>query len=155
MLKAGLIVGAVMLVLGITFGFLFPLCVACLAIFAGVGAGYLAGVFDKPADQGSAAKSGASAGAIGGAGALIGQVIGGVASAAIQGPQAGAEIMRQLGVPVDTPTAGAGTAGFYIGAFLSTCCFGLVSLALMAGLGALGGFIWYRMTAPKPPTLPA
>lgn len=66
MLKSGLIVGAVMLVLGTTFGFLFPLCVSCLAIFAGVGAGYLAGVFDKPGDQGSAAKSGASAGAIGG-----------------------------------------------------------------------------------------
>src|SRR6185369_10751963 len=102
--------------------------------FAGVGAGYLAGVFDKPADQGSAAKSGASAGAIGGAGALIGQIIGGMGAVAIQGPQAGAEIMRQFGVPVDTSSAG--TAGFYIGAFLYTCCFGLVSVALMAGLGA-------------------
>ena len=155
MLKSGLIVGAVMLVLGTTFGFLFPLCVSCLAIFAGVGAGYLAGVFDKPADQGTAAKSGASAGAIGGGGALLGHLIGGMAAVAIQGPQAGAEIMRQLGLPTDTSPAG--TAGFYGGAFISTCCFGLVSVALMAGLGALGGFIWYRMTAPKPstPTFPA
>jgi hypothetical protein len=153
MLKSGLIVGAAMLVLGTTFGFLFPLCVSCLAVFAGVGAGYLAGIFDKPTDQGSSAKSGAGAGAIGGAGALLGQVIGGMGAAAIQGPQAGAEILRQLGVPVDT--AAASPAGFYAGAFLTTCCFGLVSIAIMAGLGALGGFLWYQRTAPKPPSLPA
>jgi hypothetical protein len=153
MLKSGLIIGAAMLVLGTTFGFLFPLCVSCLAVFAGVGAGYLSGVFDKPADQGGSAKVGAGAGAIGGVGALVGQVIGGMASAAIQGPQAGAEILRQLGVPVDASATS--PAGFYTGAFISTCCFGLVAVALMAGLGALGGLLWYQRTAPKPPTLPA
>src|SRR5205823_828611 len=107
------IVGAVMLVLGSIFAFVFPLCVSCLALFAGVGAGYLSGAFDKPADQGRSAKSGAGAGAIGGVGALAGHMIGGMALAVIRGPQGGAEIMRQFGVHVDTSSASA--AGFYAG----------------------------------------
>lgn len=153
MLKSGLIVGAVMLVLGTIFGFAFPLCVSCLAIFAGAGAGYLSGLFDKPADQGSSAKSGAGAGAIGGVGATVGHVIGGMALAIIRGPQAGADLMRQFGFHMDSSPAG--TAGFYAGSAIAACCFGLLAIALMAGLGALGGLLWYQMAAKKSPTLPA
>lgn len=153
MLKSGLIFGGVMAVLGTIFGALFPLCASCLALFAGAGAGYLSGVFDQPADQGSSAKSGAGAGAIGGAGALIGHVLGGMGLAIVRGPQSGADLMRQFGVPVDTSPAG--NTGFYAGSFIASCCFGLVAVALMVGLGALGGLLWYQMTTRKPPTLPA
>ena len=153
MLKSGLIAGAAMLVLGSILGFVFPLCATCLALFAGAGAGYLSGVFDKPADQGSSAKAGAGAGAIGGVGALMGHVIGGMGLAIINGPQSGANILRQFGVQTDSTSAG--TAGFYLGSFITTCCFGLVAVALMAGLGAVGGLLWYQMTSKKSPSLPA
>ena len=76
MLKSGLIIGAITLVLASILGFIFPLCIPCLAILVGAGAGYLAGMFDKPGDSGGSAKLGAGARAIGGIGALIGHVVG-------------------------------------------------------------------------------
>jgi hypothetical protein len=145
MLKSGLIIGGVMLVLGGIFGFLFPLCVPCIALFAGAGAGYLAGMFDKTMSQGASAKSGAGAGAVGGAGALIGHVVGGMATALIFGPGSSAEMLRQLGIDVPA-SAASGGVGFYAGAVGFSCCFGLFEVALMAGLGALGGLLWYQMT---------
>jgi hypothetical protein len=145
MLKSGLIIGGVMLVLGGIFGFLFPLCVPCIALFAGAGAGYLAGMFDKTLSQGASAKSGAGAGAVGGAGALIGHVVGGMATALIFGPESSAELMRQFGFDVPASAASGGPA-FYATAFGTSCCFGLFEVALMAGLGALGGLLWYQMT---------
>ncbi len=162
MVKSGLIIGGVMLVLGTIFGFLFPLCIPCLALFAGAGAGYLAGMFDKPmGGTGGSAKVGAGAGAIGGAGALIGHIVGGMATALVYGPQASVDLMRQFGVDVPA-SAATGGVGFYAGAFGAACCFGLVEVALMAGLGALGGLLWYQMTgknmaggAPPSPGLPA
>jgi hypothetical protein len=162
MVKSGLIIGGVMLVLGTVFGFLFPLCIPCLALFAGAGAGYLAGMFDKPTGgTGGSAKAGAGAGAIGGAGALIGHIVGGMATALVYGPEASVELMRQFGVDVPA-SAATGGVGFYAGAFGAACCFGLVEVALMAGLGALGGLLWYQMTGknraggtPPSPGMPA
>jgi hypothetical protein len=70
MLKSGLIVGAVMLVLSLGGSLITPLCVPCLALIVGIGAGYLAGTFDKPLASGASAQVGAGAGAIAGVGAL-------------------------------------------------------------------------------------
>lgn len=159
MLKSGLIFGAVMLVIGGVFAFLFPLCVPCLALFAGVGAGYVAGLFDKPLHNNSAVRNGAAAGAIGGAGALLAHLAGGLASSAVVGPQQSAELLRQLGVD---PGAVSGGPAYYAGAVGAACCFGLFEVALMAGLGALGGILWWQMTGKNqagagmmPPSAPA
>lgn len=161
MLKSGLIIGGVMLVLGSILGYLFPLCIPCLALFAGAGAGYLAGMFDKTMGQGASAKSGAGAGAVGGVGALIGHVGGGMATALTIGPEGSAELMRQFGIDVPASAASGGPA-YYASAFGASCCFGLFEVALMAGLGALGGLLWYQMTgknmaggAPPMPGMPA
>jgi len=143
MLKSGLIFGAVALVLaGITGVINFQLCAPCLALFMGAGAGYVAGMFDKPAGgTGASAKVGAGAGAIGGVGALFGHLGGGLVGAAITGPEQAADLARQLGLP-----ASSDPAGFWAGAIGASCCFGLLDVALMAGLGALGGLLWYQMT---------
>ncbi len=140
MIKAGLILGAVMLVLGIGGSLLSPLCVPCLAVIAGVGAGYLAGVFDKPLTSGGGAKVGAIAGAIGGAGALLGQIIGGILNSMLVDPQTVIDMLEQLGLP-----------GAYDSSFVQLSqigggiCFGLLDIVLMAGLGALGGILWQQI----------
>lgn len=144
MLKSGLIIGGVMLVLAIGGSLLSPLCVPCLALFAGLGAGYLAGMFDKPGLQNAGVRSGASAGAIGGVGGLIGQLIGGGLNAVIVGPQGAQDLLRQISP--DLVTGSTDPTAYYIGVFGSACCIGIFNIALMAGLGALGGLLWWNMT---------
>lgn len=143
MLKSGLIIGGVMLVLAIGGSLLSPLCVPCLALFAGLGAGYLAGMFDKPGLQNTTVRSGASAGAIGGVGALIGQFIGGGINAVMVGPEGAQQLLQQLSPEL----AGSSDPTFYYaGVFGLACCVGLFNVGLMAGLGALGGMLWWNMT---------
>jgi hypothetical protein len=145
MLKSGLIVGAVSFLLSVVAGAVVsPLCGFCVGLFAGLGAGYLAGLFDKSPDSGGAAKSGAGAGAIAGVGALIGLVIAGGINAVIVGPEGAAALMEGFGVTTSTdPTS------YYIGAIGGPCCMGLFNIALMAGLGALGGMLWYQVSGKK------
>jgi hypothetical protein len=161
MLRSGLIIGAVMLVVGGILAFLFPLCVPCVALLAGAGAGYLTGLWDRPADNGQSIQRGAGAGAIGGVGALIGHLAGAGAAAAMLGPQAATDMMRQFGLDTGTGVDTSPVA-FYGGALATGCCFGLFEVALMAGLGALGGMLWWQMTGSKgsagsmtPPSMPA
>ena len=100
MIKAGLILGAVMLVLGV--GGQSAACAALCAVSGGDGGhrhGYVAGVFDKPLTSGDSAKVGAIAGAIGGAGALLGQIIGGILNAIMVDPQKMMQMMEQFGLP--------------------------------------------------------
>lgn len=140
MIKAGLILGAGMLVLGIGGSLLSPLCVPCLAVIAGVGAGYLAGVFDKPLTSGGGAKVGAIAGAIGGAGALLGQIIGGILNSMLVDPQTVIDMLEQLGLP-----AAYDSSFVHLSQIGGGICFGLLDIVLMAGLGALGGILWQQI----------
>jgi hypothetical protein len=156
MVKSGLIVGGITLVLGLIGGFILPaVCIPCVALFAGFGAGYLGGRFDRPGASNTAARTGASAGAIAGVGALLAHVIAGAGSAVMMGPEGAAEMMRNLGITL--PGAESNPAMFYASALGGACCFGLFEIALMAGLGAVGGIVWYN-TAGKnaaPPPAPA
>lgn len=155
MVKSGLIVGGITLVLGLIGAFVFPpLCVPCVALFAGTGAGYLAGQFDHPGASNTAVRMGAQAGAIAGIAALLAHLIGGVTSAALLGPEGAAEMMSQFGIAADANNP----AVYYASAFGTACCLGLFEIALMAGTGALGGMLWFN-TAGKdqsaPPAAPA
>ena len=147
MIKAGLILGAVMLVLGIGGSLISPICVPCLAVAAGIGAGYLAGVFDKPITSGGSAKVGAIAGAIGGVGALLGQIIGGILNAILVGPEGAMDMLEQFGLPIAyDPNL------YYISFIGSGVCFGVLDIVLMAGLGALGGILWQQIAGKKTDT---
>ena len=66
MYRAGWIVGAVALFVAAGAALLSPVCAPCFSIFLGLGAGYLAGVFDKPATSTATSKVGAIGGAIAG-----------------------------------------------------------------------------------------
>jgi hypothetical protein len=144
MVRAGLIIAGITLVLGTVGGFMVPLiCIPCLALFAGAGAGYLSGRFDKPPVSGIAARRGAGAGAIGGVGALLAHLIAGVTTAVQVGPAAAAEMLESLGLAMPNG-AGVDPNVYYASAFVSSLCLGLFEIALMAALGAVGGIIWYQ-----------
>ncbi len=155
MRRAGLIVGGITLVLGLIGGFIFPvLCIPCVALFAGTGAGYLAGQFDRPGASNTAVRLGAQAGAIAGVAALLAHIIAGMASSAMLGPEGAAEMMSQFGLVSDPGNP----VVYYASAFGTACCMGLFEIALMAGTGALGGLLWFN-TAGKnqgmPPAAPS
>ena len=156
MYRSGLIVGGVSLLLALGVTLLTPCCVPVLALLLGLGAGYLAGVFDKPASRDTARKNGAIAGAIGGMGALLGEMIGAVINANLVGPAQVAQMMQNLGLPT---APGMLTPHFYWTSVIGlNFCLGALAVLVMAGLGLLGGQLWYgRFTAnpsPRPPTFP-
>jgi len=134
-----------MLIVGGILAFLFPLCVPCLALVAGAGAGYLAGMWDKPLNNSLSIQRGAGAGAIAGLGALFGHIFGGLGAAAFIGPEGSMEMLRQFGFDLGT-TGDVSPVMFYVSAGFTGCCFGLFEVALMAALGALGGILWWNMT---------
>ncbi len=150
MFKSGLIAGIVALLLSIGAALLSPLCVPCLTLLLGLGAGYLAGAFDKPSDNRGSTKSGTIAGAIGGIGALIGQGVGAVINSQLVGPGGAIQLIRQLGIQMPLGTTPADIArGYWVGVIGSTVCLGLFDIALMAGLGALGGLLWWQISGSK------
>jgi hypothetical protein len=147
MVKAGLIGLAVggILIIGVTL--LLPLCTPCVAILAGLGAGFLACAWEKPASAENGAGLGAKAGAIAGVGSLIGQMVGALINGLVVGPERAVEVAQMLGLP-----AGQLTPRMYWASqiALNGVC-GLINVVIGAGLGALGGFLWYQTMAQKPP----
>ena len=147
MVKSGLIVGVVMFFLVLGAALISPLCALCIPLFAGLGAGYLAGVFDKPAMPNDMLKRGAGAGAIAGAIAIFAQIIAAVANVYIlQNPQfnPGTAI---IGKPIDLST-------ILMGQAFAAICVGGLNVLLTAAFGAGGGAIWSK-TAGKPENLEA
>jgi hypothetical protein len=145
MVKSGLILAAVALIFSASSTLISPICTPCLAIFMGIIAGYLAGIQDKPKDEGTAAKIGAGAGAIGGIGAILGQFIGAAINAQLVGPEKTMNLLRQLNLPITGDVTGYYSYAVYGSAF----CLGLLNIILMAGLGALGGYLWLQMNGRK------
>jgi hypothetical protein len=147
MLISGLIVGVISFFLSVGSGLLLsPVCMpCCMAGFLGVGAGFLTGVIDKPGDKNSLAKRGAIAGAIGSIGALIGQVIASVVNGAVVGPQGAGELIGKLGLPM----AGNFESSYWLSLVGGTLCFVVWDVILMAGLGAIGGLLWWQFVGQK------
>lgn len=126
-----------------------PLCTPCLAIFVGAFAGYLAGVLDKPAEKSAAVKAGALAGLLAGLGAALGQIVGAVINGASVGPEGAIQIMRQFGI---YGSGGDVSTAYWTSLVISTACFAIFNLGLMAGMGALGGLLWNQFNnKPLPP----
>ena len=149
MVKSGLIVGVVMLLLALGVSLISPFCSVCMAVLLGLGAGYLANVFDKPVDTQGVIARGAGAGAIAGALAIIGQVIAGLINSTL----VSADVMNDL-LGQNFLTQESLRLYQLGGAF----CIGLLNIALMAGMGAAGALIWKQFqgqnTTPVPPAYP-
>jgi len=151
MFKSGLILAVISFLLATGLTLLSPMCVPCAALFLGLGAGFLAGVFDKPAEGGKAVKIGAISGVLGGIGAIVGQIVGTGINALIMGPGGAARFLSQLGME----TGGqAGVAqGYWIGLFGGVICFGFLDIALMAGFGIIGALTWRGLLGKKAATV--
>jgi len=131
------------------------ICVPCLALVLGAGAGYFACRIEGPADQGSATRLGATAGGLAGVATLLGNVVGGFIGAALLGPQAAQATMdtlaKSLGVTV--PPTPISPVTYYASALGTSACCGIVEIFIMALLGALAGMVWFRQTrgdVPRP-----
>lgn len=137
MVKSGLIVGAVMFLLVLVLAMaISPLCALCVPLLTGLGAGYLAGVFDKPISNGDAAKRGAGAGAIAAGLAIFAQMIASIINSLVmQNPQY--QLGRIWGAEAVNP-AMVWALQIVLGA-----CVGLLNVALTAAFGAGGGAIWF------------
>ena len=152
MVKAGLIGAGAGFLLAIGATLITPLCNPCVALLLGLGAGVLAGAWEQPATSGAGAGAGAQAGAIATVGSLLGQMIGAVAMGFIVGPKSVARFARQFDIQVPiTP------GGYWISLVGINCLCGIVNVALGAGLGALGGILWYELSGKNrvPPIPPA
>lgn len=154
MKKSALIFAAVAFIVTLGGTVISPLCTPCLALFIGAFAGYLAGVFDKPAEKPAAVKAGALAGALGGLGAALGQVAGSIVNGLAVGPEGAMKFVQQLGLPA----AGTSPSVYWTTLVVSTACFALLNIGLMAGMGALGGLLWnqfnHKPAVPPSPPMP-
>jgi hypothetical protein len=141
MLKAGLIglvVGGIF-GLGVT-AFVSPCCTPCAAIVVGLGVGFLACLWDKPISDSSGAGLGAKAGAIAGVGYLGGQLLGMVVTGVLVGPEGAAEFAAFLGLE----TAAIEPAQYWMWQALINGGCGITNIVVAAGLGALGGLLWFQ-----------
>ena len=154
MKKSALIFAAVAFLAALGGTVISPLCTPCLALNIGALAGYLAGVFDKPTDKSAAVKGGALAGALGGLGAALGQAGGSVVNGVLMGPEGTAQFVRQLGLPVSGDIG----STYWVSLVISTACFAVLNIGIMAAMGALGGLLWNQFSnkpaAAPPPAAP-
>ncbi len=154
MIRAGLILGAVALVVAAGAALLSPLCAPCASILLGLAAGYIAGVFDKPTSSGATSKVGAISGVMGGIGAILGQIIGAVINSSIVGPEGLQRIYETLGIPTASMDLG---RTYWIGVVGGTLCFSVIDIVVMAGFGAVGALLWWQTTGknanPPAPTV--
>jgi len=125
-----------------------PICVPCLTVVFGLLAGYLAGTFDKPTDQNRSVRAGALSGLLGGVGMLLGQAIGAILNSVLIGPEGTARMLAQMGLFAGGPAQIAQL--YWIVIILSTLFLAASDIVLMAGFGALGGLLWWKMSRSKP-----
>ena len=151
MTKVGLITAGITFILALGMTLLSPLCLPCIAILAGLVAGYLAGVVDRPPARRLVTGPGAISGLFGGLGMLLGQMAGSALNIALVGPKGATDLLQQLNVPTGTGTE----TGYYAGVLASICCIGIVNIGLAAGLGALGSLLWWEITGKNNPPSPS
>ncbi len=144
MLKAGIIIGFAALLFAVGAALLSPICVPCLSLLLGLGAGYLAGVFEKPEEGNETLRTGALAGVISGIGMALGQVIGAVINSKIVGPEGAAHMIESFGLQTGGPVAIG--SSYWVGLIGSTVCFGLLDIVLMAGFGVVGALAWGKFS---------
>jgi hypothetical protein len=140
MLKAGLIGLVVGGIFGLGITLVIAYCTPCAAIVIGLGVGFLACLWDRPATGSSGAGLGAKAGAIAGVGHLGGQLLGMLANGLLVGPEGAAEFLDQLGLDAATMEP----AAYWVSQIVINGGCGITNIAIAAGLGALGGLLWFQ-----------
>jgi MFS family permease len=148
MLKSVLITAPIAFVLVFITAFLFSLCCSpFIAVLLGLAAGFLCAFFEKPSGIEKAATRGAIAGAIAGGAAFLGQMVGQLLSSIVQLYYA-SPAACPLGL-CSWAAAPVSNSAYLLNAVLLSCLCSIGLLATMAGLGALGAFLWFQLIGRK------
>ena len=146
MLKSSLIAVPVTVIVILITGLLSELCCCAspfAAIFLGLAAGALCAFVEKPVRKDRAVKRGAIAGAVAGLAALPAQVLGEIVVAlALAG--SGKVDISLFGLPAASATVD--LWNWVLNALFAACLYGLTAAAVMAGTGAVGGALWFRIS---------
>lgn len=150
MVKAGLIGSLVGFIYMMSLTLLSPFCTLCFTPVLGIGTGYVAGWFDKPAKVESSLSRGTVAGILTGIGVLAGQILAAVVNGVlVTNSEQLPRLMQDIGLSDFVIT----NPNEYWQATLTVTSFcGIFNLALIAGLGALGGAIWFQTRRSTPPS---
>ena len=145
MLKAGLpgaVIGFIY-VMGITL--ISPFCTLCFTPLLGISIGYLANRFDKPPKVEASLGSGAIAGAMTGFGALLGQMLAAVVNGIlVTNWEELPALFKQMGFGQIPDQSQYWQTTLTANSFCS-----LLNLGIIAGLGAVGGLIWFQQQSKK------
>jgi hypothetical protein len=142
MIKAGLIGAGIGFVYVMALTLLSPLCTLCLTPLLGVAVGYITGSFDKPVRPEVAVSKGTIAGGIAGAGVVLGQILAALVNGVlVTNSQELPLLMREFGLSETLIINGADYWQTTL-AFNSVCS--MFNLALIVGLGAVGGVMWLQ-----------
>ncbi len=142
MIKAGLLGAALGLIYMMSVTLVSPFCTVCLTPLLGVGVGYLAGWFDQPVRAETSWRHGLAAALITGVGAITGQMLAAFVNAVLVTHSDQLNVfLREVGftdLVINDPVA-------YWQATITLNLFcGVFNLALLAGLGAAGGMLWFQ-----------
>jgi hypothetical protein len=140
MIRAGLIgaVAGFIYVMGLTL--VSPFCTLCFTPLLGIGIGYLASRLDRPSQLETSLRAGGIAGGMTGLAALMGQMLATVVNGVLMTNWTDVpSLFKEVGF------AQAPTSTEYWQTTLTANSFcSLLNLAIIAGLGALGGLIWFQ-----------
>lgn len=150
MVISSAITGSITLIFTLGGTLLFPICTPCVALPLGTISGFLTSFFEKPQEKSRALTRGAFSGAISGVGAFLGQSIGAAINGLVVGPTEAAIIMEGfLGFPETIFNTYSWNTQYWISLIGSTVCISLFNILLMAGMGAIGGLLWWTFTGNK------
>ncbi len=149
MVKSGVIFGVVALVLVLGFSVLLtPFCAPCIGLFLGLGAGYVAGVFDKPINSTESIKKGAIAGAITGGIGFVGGLVAAIINASIMTPAMIQSFSRIFGLT----NYSVNQSQIWTYQLIYAILVGVFDIVLMGILGVTGGALWYQIIGKNQPT---
>jgi MFS family permease len=142
MIKAGLIGAVIGFIYIMSLTLFSPFCTLCLTPFLGISVGYIAGGFDKPLRAGASLRRGGIAGGITSVGVIVGQILATVVNGILVTNSDKLPIMmREMGLSQFIIT----NSNEYWQATITVNSFcGIFNLALIVGLGAMGGMIWFQ-----------
>jgi hypothetical protein len=137
-------------VIGAVFGFIFvmsltllsPFCTLCLTPLLGIGVGYLSGWFDAPTEAKRSLLRGGVAGGVSGIAAVAGQMLATVVNGIlVTNSEELPNVLRDMGLSefLITDPNEYWQATLTVGTFCSA-----FNLLIIAGLGAVGGLIWFQ-----------
>jgi hypothetical protein len=146
MIKAGLLGAMLGFIYVMSLTLVSPFCTLCITPLLGLGIGYLASRFDKPLKLETSLSSGGIAGGMSGCGALVGQMLATVVN--------GILVTNWEQLPAFITDLGLAqfpdTNEYWQTTLTANSLCSVLNLAIIAGLGAVGGLIWFQRQNKKP-----